>query len=286
MDTPVVNISMDMPDRDMYLSENFITPILQDGTKLVPNTPYRFRCGILGLCMSGECRLSVNLREYILQEHDFMFIGPGCVVQFHAKSENFRTHSICFSTAYISRSSFRTAVPFFSRVIENPQLHLSDEESALFLTYFQLLQKQNCSKAGRNEETVQHLLSALLSEIADIYRERKPIMERNLSRNEILVRDLIRLILTHFKEHRSVRFYAEQMCITPKYLSTTIKKNSGLTVSEWIDRAVIFEAKIQLKSTSKTVQQVSDYLNFPNPSFFGRYFKRHTGMTPNEYKCL
>ena len=79
-------------------------------------------------------------------------------------------------------------------------------------------------------------------------------------------------------------FYARQLCITPKYLTTLIKRISGLSVSEWIDNYVIIEAKTLLKYSTMSIQEIAYYLNFPNQSFFGKYFKNHTGMTPTAYR--
>ena len=80
-------------------------------------------------------------------------------------------------------------------------------------------------------------------------------------------------------------FYARQLCITPKYLTTLIKRISGLSVSEWIDNYVILEAKTLLKYSTMSIQEIAYYLNFPNQSFFGSYFKRNTGMSPSQYKA-
>lgn len=79
-------------------------------------------------------------------------------------------------------------------------------------------------------------------------------------------------------------FYARELCLTPKYLSSVVKKTTNRTVTEWINETVVLDAKTQLKSSQMTVQQIANYLNFPTPSFFGRFFKKHTGMTPKAYR--
>jgi AraC-like DNA-binding protein len=81
-----------------------------------------------------------------------------------------------------------------------------------------------------------------------------------------------------------VKFYADILCITPRYFSKIVKENSGKSPNEWIDEYIMQEAKALLKSGNFTVQQVSDELNFPSQSFFGKYFKRHTGVMPSKYK--
>ena len=74
------------------------------------------------------------------------------------------------------------------------------------------------------------------------------------------------------------------MCLTERYLSTIIRQTSGVTAKEWIDRAIITRIKVELKHTDKSVARISDDMNFPNPSFFSKYFKRFTKQTPLEYK--
>lgn len=105
-----------------------------------------------------------------------------------------------------------------------------------------------------------------------------------LSRQEELFRRFIALVNQHSKHERSVNFYADKLCLTPHYLSSVIRETSGQTVMQWINQAVILEAKVLLKHSNLLVFQISDELNFPNPSFFSKFFKRMTGMTPAEYQ--
>ena len=88
----------------------------------------------------------------------------------------------------------------------------------------------------------------------------------------------------HYMQHRSVGFYAAQLHLTPKYLTTIIRKTTGRTASDWIDDYVVLEAKNLLKYSTMSIQEVAYYLSFPNQSFFGKYFKEHTGLTPTAYR--
>ncbi len=88
----------------------------------------------------------------------------------------------------------------------------------------------------------------------------------------------------HFRTERQVSFYAHKLCITPKHLSSVIKEISGRTASDWIENYVVMEAKVLLKTTDMTIQEIAVYLNFANQSFFGKYFKHHTGVSPTTYR--
>lgn len=105
-----------------------------------------------------------------------------------------------------------------------------------------------------------------------------------ISRQELLTAEFFKLMLADYKKERSVAYYADKLCLTPKYLSMTVKKVTGHPISEWINEVVVIEAKRMLKTTDLTALQISEELNFPNPSFFVRFFKQYIGMTPMEYK--
>ena len=92
------------------------------------------------------------------------------------------------------------------------------------------------------------------------------------------------LVREHCHKEHNLNFYADKLHIIPKHLSKVIKGNSNMSASAWIDNSVVLEAKAMLKSTNMTIQQISDKLNFATQSFFGRFFKRVTGILPKEYR--
>jgi AraC-like DNA-binding protein len=104
------------------------------------------------------------------------------------------------------------------------------------------------------------------------------------SKHEEYVEQFWELVQKNYKTERQIGFYADKMCLTPKYLSKIIRTNTGKSANSWIDEYVILEAKALLKSTNLTVQQISDELNFVDQSIFGKYFKRREGVSPKEYK--
>ena len=108
--------------------------------------------------------------------------------------------------------------------------------------------------------------------------------DKSLSNEETLMQNFLRTVQLHYKKERKVLFYADKLHLSAGYLSTVIKNISGKTAAEWIDDYVMLEAKTLLKSTNLTIQQISDNLNFPSQSFFGKYFKRQAGVSPKEYK--
>lgn len=102
---------------------------------------------------------------------------------------------------------------------------------------------------------------------------------KNKSRKEYIFERFYESLVESYQSERSVKFYADQLCLTPKHLSGVVKEVSGKTVGEWIDELVILEAKALLNSSSMNIQEIADRLNFANQSFFGKYFKHYTGMS-------
>ena len=94
----------------------------------------------------------------------------------------------------------------------------------------------------------------------------------------------IQLVNGHVRQEHKLSYYADRMCITQRYLGSVVHEVSGATAKEWIDRALVTEAKVVLKHSDKSVAQIAEELNFPSPSFFSKYFRRLTGLTPAEYR--
>jgi AraC-like DNA-binding protein len=108
--------------------------------------------------------------------------------------------------------------------------------------------------------------------------------ESKKSKQDILVEKFLAIVMENYRKHRMIEFYSEKLFLTPKHLSRVIKERSGKSSCEWIEDHIMLEAMALLKSTDKTIQQISDELNFPSQSFFGKYFKRRAGIAPKEHR--
>ena len=104
------------------------------------------------------------------------------------------------------------------------------------------------------------------------------------SRQYELYARFFREVQKHYTQERSIAYYANLLCVTPKYLSQVVRRVSGRLAGEWISDYVILEAKALLKSREYTIQQISNMLNFANQSFFGKYFKDKVGCSPSAYQ--
>ena len=90
----------------------------------------------------------------------------------------------------------------------------------------------------------------------------------------------------HYLERQPVTFYADRLCVSSRYLTTVVRQVSGLSVSQWMQRYMLAEAKYLLKYTDLSVQEIAYKLSFPNQSFFGKFFKQRLGVSPTKYRTM
>ena len=251
--------------------------------------PCRIDAFIIGVGTAGETSVSLNLHEFRLKKDSMFIFTPKNILQVNSE-EYFKADVIAVSQDFMRRINIdvKNMMPLFLKFGANPNLALTPEESRSLRSMIALLERET-----RGPEThfsfdiVSGLLAAIIYKVGDImhhYLSEHPEEQNTHNRAEEYFKQFTHLLGEHFREERSVGFYARQLCITPKYLTTLIKRISGQSVSEWIDNYVILEAKTLLKYSTMSVQEIAYYLNFPNQSFFGSYFKRNTGMAPSQYK--
>lgn len=256
---------------------------------------FRFPCHIdafiIGVGTEGETSVSFNLHEFRLKKDSMFIFTPKNILQVNSQ-QYFKADVIAISPDFMRRINIdiKNMMPLFLKFVENPALTLTPEESRSMRGMIAQIERET-----RGPEThfsfdiVSGLIAATIYKVGDImyhYLAEHPEEQNNShNRAEEYFKQFTHLLGEHFREERSVGFYARQLCITPKYLTTLIKRISGQSVSEWIDNYVILEAKTLLKYSTMSIQEIAYYLNFPNQSFFGSYFKRNTGMSPSQYKA-
>jgi len=175
-------------------------------------------------------------------------------------------------------------LPLFLSVRDNPVTLLKEETLAGMIQYFEMLKRIIREKDHPYRlDVARHLTLAFFYGASIDFHQSFNVIKK--SHQEILVEKFLSLAQNHHKAQRGLDFYADKLCITPKHLSKVIKETTGKSANDLIDEHVALEAKALLKSTNMTIQQISDELNFPSQSFFGKYFKRIAGMSPREYKA-
>lgn len=250
--------------------------------------PSRTNAVVFAICLKGVAELSINLKNITLRENTFIVIVPDQITQFLNKSDDLSIRCFAMSQRFIEDSVIGSLsiVPLTLHIMDNPCTSLNESELSLLLDYHTFLWSK--VKAGPSpylKKIIQGLLQALCYEVSSIFNKHQPLERPKKTRKEEIFEMFLNEVIQNFKTNRNVAFYAEKLRLTPKHLSSTIKEATGKPAGEWIDSYVILEAKALLKTPNKTIQQIADELNFANQSFFGKYFKQHTGMSPSQYKA-
>ena len=253
--------------------------------------PSRLNALIIGVGTEGETSLTSNLQEFRLKKDSLFIFSPKHILQVQSNNR-FKAHLIVIASDFLKRINIDTKrmMPLFLQFGSLPCMELTHAESQSLRSFISMVEQElKGSETDFSSEIIGGLIAATIYKVGDIlthYLTEHPEVDSPIhNRAEEYFRQFTELLGEHYKHERSVGFYARQLCITPKYLTTLIKRISGKSVSEWIDNYVILEAKTLLKYSNMSVQEIAYYLNFPNQSFFGSYFKRNAGMSPSQYKA-
>ena len=253
--------------------------------------PSRLNALIIGVGTEGETSLTSNLQEFRLKKDSLFIFSPKHILQVQSNN-HFKAHLIVVAPDFLKRINIDTKrmMPLFLQFGSLPCMELTQAESQSLRSFISMVEQElKGSETDFSSEIIGGLIAATIYKVGDIlthYPTEHPEIDNPIhNRAEEYFKQFTELLGEHYKHERSVGFYARQLCITPKYLTTLIKRISGKSVSEWIDNYVILEAKTLLKYSNMSVQEIAYYLNFPNQSFFGSYFKRNAGMSPSQYKA-
>lgn len=238
------------------------------------------------ICLKGEAEIIINARNYLLRQGDMCVVVPNSILQVNGKSGDFEGFTAAVSPHFFNSVSMNSSTTIYLYVKENPCISLeSAEQEALLALCNEILEHDRRTDHPFRYEISQLSVMRIFYEVAAIFKKRQPLEEQPYSRKHKLFLEFQHLVAIYYDRHRTIDFYADKLCITPRYLSAITKEVSGMTASESIERVVILNARLLLTTTDMTVQQISDKLNFPNHSFFSKYFRRITGMTPKECRA-
>ncbi|MGN0036232.1 MAG: helix-turn-helix domain-containing protein [Bacteroidaceae bacterium] len=250
--------------------------------------PIRTNNILLLIGMTGQVRVRINSDEITLQAGEILFCRPFSIIDHVEQTPDFRAYVFCLNT-----HSLRGIIPagrdtmerifFLSRCqllrLSEPMLRLRDCYLQLIHTRLQM------PNQAYLHEVVGTLTQAIVYElIAGIERSTPTLSDNQLKQGDILFGKFIRMLANQDVPPRSVDYYGKALCVTPKYLSTVCKALSGKTASQWISECVMLQIKYYLRYTELSIKEISERMEFPNLSFFGKYVKAHLGMSPKEYR--
>jgi len=239
------------------------------------------------LCTQGVGRIGIDLADYELTTNSLLIIQPQNYLRYIHASDDFRSCNVLCSVSAVEAilPKLTDLMPMLIQHRLMPATKLTQEEAEgikAFYTFIKL--KLAGPKTPFRQHKVLSMLQAALFEMMDIRLARADAAGITHSRKEEIMARFILSVCENFKHERQVAFYAKQLCITAKHLSTVVKELSGRTAGEWIDSYVMMEAKMLLRTTDLTIQEITTRLNFANQSFFGKYFKHHSGQSPTLFR--
>lgn len=250
--------------------------------------PLKNRTLLLIVCIKGRLELGYDMTSIELGARSIMVLLPGHLIRKYSPSQDFEGFMISSALSNLANMS-----PLMSRILicslhykENPTIILDEEEFVNQVLFRDLLKhKLLRSKDHYDTLVINKLCEAIFCETLNDYSKRiHSSVDAKCSRGDALFYRFIVEIENSFKQERSVAYYADRMCVSPKHLSSVVKEISGKTAGEWIDYYVVNEIKRLLTSTDLSIQEISCRLHFVNQSFFGKYFKGHVGVSPREFR--
>ena len=249
--------------------------------------PTRLNFILMALCLKGQAKYNIDTKEQTVKAGDLLFISERHIVDNYSASADFECLCIMVSTEFYH--GFVQSVQNVSSLLlfsmNNPVVALTPSEVQVFSNYFHTI-REKITNTGHHyrENLVKALLLAMFYDMSNVIYRVEQQGKKPQMRADALFSQFIRLLEQNFRSIRRVSWYAEQLFITPKYLSEVVKQTSKRTPNEWIDSYVILEARVRLKTTTMSIKEIADELHFPSQSFLGKYFKEHVGVSPSEFR--
>lgn len=254
----------------------------------------RLGCFLFAICLEGRIQMDINYKTYQLEAGNLLLGLPNTVISHVMLSPGHKVRLAGFSTSFLQRI-FKMEKEMWDTTIHiynNPVKFIGKKEDKRIPTLYRdlIMAKFNDDAHSYHREVMQHLFSALFCEMMG--RLNKEIASSNetdspkegIKQADYILRKFMLLLSEDNGTHRSVAYYADALCYSPKHLSKVIKQTCGKTPLEFINENTIKHIKYRLKHSDKSIKEIAEEFNFANQSFFGKYVKAHLGMPPALYR--
>lgn len=262
----MIDLNMDFPS--MGMSEKML---IRNGILII-------------LCKSGSGVIVIDEKEYKLSNNNVVILPENHIISPITPAVMEHVSIIAVSIDYILNmpSPIDTNIFSYSRYIST--INVADNKFDDLMSYYKFLYKETLEESKYKAEIIHSIFYALILEIIAEYEKVFIFDTADNIKADNLTDRFFKLLAINYRKYRSVQFYAEQLNLTPKYLSTAVKRKTGRPILDWIHEAILIDAKMLLRTTDLTVQQITEQLNFSSASAFVQFVKKHTGCTPTELK--
>lgn len=245
-------------------------------------------------CREGRAQMNINGKSHMAYKGNLIICNGMQVLSNAMFSYDFAIDVLCISNRRVDEiiHTDNKAMDTFLYVNDNPILQLSEEEYTVYATYKEIFERKLHMRRHEyfNRSFDAMLTAAIYDFLAIIQRQRQ---DRGLALSDnaessdhakATVRKFLLLLVEDDSRHHSVKYFSDQLCITPKYLAAICKQQTGKTPSRWIKEQLIEKIRSMLVNTTLSSKEIAQRLDFPNPSFFGRFVRQHLGCTPIEFR--
>lgn len=257
-----------------------LAPFINDGNVL----PCKLSRNVVLICQRGVIMIEMNLQKYMLRANDMLYINKDVILQ-QMECSSDSAYMLCvFKVDYYAEMNVDNSL-FHLRLFVNPVIHLEQAEMDEVIMLYRLMERKIAEQDNSyRQKAINGYNQVLMSVGYNSMRKAQALLQqRYVSRSQEVFMSFLQLVQQHFRQEHSITFYADKICLTPKYLSQLVQQASGLLAGEWINRYLLLEAQALLLSRRYTVVEISESLNFSSPSAFIAFFKKHTGKTPKRY---
>ena len=276
---------LDLPENLSHILEQDIWMLDDIGGPALSmlHLPMKFTSTTVIFVKKGHCKAEINLEQYEIEAPCIVLIASSEIMQPLSISEDFKGSFMVMSSRFVQDFKKELAdSELFEQLKEDHILNIPSDQITDFEMFCRQLKNLVANVTSKyNYQAVLHTVLAFFYHT--IVKCLNKEGEKYSTAGHITQR-FMKLARENFKHERFMDFYSRKLGITSKHLGRTIKAHTGYTASEWLDRMVVLEAKVLLKSSSMTIQQISEELNFPSQSFFGKYFKNIVGVSPKEFR--
>ncbi len=239
------------------------------------------------ICTEGRIEMTYDGRKMTLGPGEFFLGVPGSVLSDYILASNYDCKILAIkpSETAVPLELHKQMINTALHIKEHPIVQLSEEELHIFFNYYDLLCSRVQNPTHRYYDTeIRSLLNTILLYVLGIMDQNMEYNSTTTIHGEQIVEQFARMVNEDSGHHRTVEYYADRLNISAKYLSTLVRNTLDRTPTDIIKIVTIKEIERRLRYTKDSIKEISNALDFPNTSFFGKYFKHYTGMTPNSYR--
>ena len=278
-DVPQVYHNLKYNDGEIFFADNITS---------IPGLMKQFQVNFIAYVMvlEGELSLDLNAASYHLGKNCSLIVDRKVVIDNVTHTDDFRCLICAMSTdmgfSFINKSLMQSVM----HILANPVIEMGQDEVDLMVKYYDLLVfKMDHPDMNFGRETMRDIIRCFAYDLlSNINKHINQDNEDMLRQGDRIFRKFMLMMADNTSVNRSVKTYADELCVSPKYLTSVCRKHSNYTASELIASAVISRIKQLLLYSDLSIKEVASEMGFDNLSFFGKYVKKHLGLSPNNYR--